>query len=76
MTFIQLLKLTHFLCLMIPIDGHLIQEDEHSCQSKKKAAIQDRPCRSEDRSSQEGGDDGHHPTTSIPLTKKKKNHWI
>ena len=53
------------LCLITPI-GHLIQEEEHSCQSKKKAAIQDRPCRTKDRSSQEGGDDGNHPTTIHP----------
>jgi len=58
---------------MIPIDGHLIQEDEHSCQSKKKAAIRDRPCRSEDRSSQEGGDDGHPLATSIPLTERRRS---
>ena len=29
--------------------------------TKQEAAIRDHVCRSEDRSSQEGGDDGHHP---------------
>ena len=38
---------------------------------KQKAAIQDQICRSEDRSSQEGGDDGHHLATSIPLVEEK-----
>jgi len=61
---------------MTSIDGHSILEDEHSCQSKNKVAVPDRPCRFEDRSSQEGGDDGNHPATYIPLTMKKKKHWI
>jgi len=52
--------------LITPTDGHLIQEDEHSYQSKKKAVIRDRPCRSKDRSSLEGGDDGNHPATIHP----------
>jgi len=34
--------------------------------TKQEAAIRDQVCRSEDRSSQEGGDDGHHPATSSP----------
>ena len=39
--------------------------------TKQEAAIrdQDQECTSEDRSSQEGGDDGHHPATTIPLAK-------
>jgi len=37
----------------------------------QKAAIRDQVCRSEDRSSQEGGYDGHHPATFIPLVEKK-----
>ena len=60
---------------MTPIDGHLIQEDEHSCQNKNKVDVRDRAYRSEDRSSQEGGDDGNHPATYIPIIMKKK-HWI
>jgi len=44
---------------------------------KQEAAIRDQICRSVDRSSQEGGDDGHHPATSIALAmKKKKKQWI
>jgi len=45
---------------------------------KQEAAIRDQICRSEDKSSQEGGDDGHHPAISIPLAmkKKKKKQWI
>jgi len=43
---------------------------------KQEAAIRDQICRSEDRSSQEEGDDGHHPATSIPLAMKKKKQWI
>jgi len=39
--------------------------------TKQEAAIRDQICRSEDRSSQEGGDDGHHPATSIPLVEEK-----
>ena len=39
--------------------------------AKQEAAIQDQVYRSEDRSSQEGGDDGHHPATSIPLVEEK-----
>jgi len=57
---------------MTPIDGHLIQEDEHSCQSKNKVIVRDRPCRSEDRSSQEGGDDGYHPATIHPHNNKEE----
>jgi len=63
--FLQLLKLTHLICLMTPIDGHLILEDEHSFQTKNKAVVEDQPCRSEDKTSQEGGDDGNHPATYI-----------
>jgi len=70
------LKLTHPICLMTSIDGHLILEDEHSCQSKNTAVVRDRPCRYEDRSSQEGEDDGNYPATYITLTMKKKKHWI
>jgi len=33
--FYTTLQLTHLLCLMIPIDGRLIREDEHSFQSKR-----------------------------------------
>jgi len=33
--FIQQLKLTYLLCLINPINGRLIWEDEHSCQSKR-----------------------------------------
>ena len=39
--------------------------------TKQEAAIRDQVCRSEDRSSQEGGDDGHHPATVIPLVEEK-----
>ena len=39
--------------------------------TKQEAAIRDQICRSEDRSSQEGGDDGHHPATFILLVKEK-----
>ena len=39
--------------------------------TKQEAAIRDQVCRSEDRSSQEGGDDGHHPATLIPLVEEK-----
>jgi len=42
--------------------------------TKQEAAILDQVCRSENRSSQEGGDDGHHPATAIPLAEEK--HWI
>ena len=44
--------------------------------TKQEAAIRDQVCRSEDRSFQEGGDDGHHPATSIPLVEEKKKRWI
>ena len=39
--------------------------------AKQEAVIQDQVCRSEDRSSQEGGDDGHHPATSFSLVQEK-----
>ena len=39
--------------------------------TKQEDAIRDQVCRSEDRSSQEGGDDGHHPATFIPLVEEK-----
>jgi len=39
--------------------------------TKQEAAIRDQICRSEDRSSQERGDDGHHPATLIPLVEEK-----
>jgi len=39
--------------------------------TKQEAAIRDQVCRSEDRSSQEGGDDRHHPATAIPLAEEK-----
>jgi len=39
--------------------------------AKQEAAIRDQVCRSEDRSSKEGGDDGHHPATLIPLVEEK-----
>jgi len=39
--------------------------------TKQEAVIRDQVCRSEDRSSQEGGDDGNHPATFIPLVEKK-----
>jgi len=61
---------------MTPRDGHLIQEDEHSCQSKNKAAVRDRPCRSEDRSSQEGGDDGNYPATIHPLNNEEEEEAL
>jgi len=61
---------------MFTVDGHLIQEDEYSCKLKNKAAIRDRLCRSEDRSSREGGDDGHHPATYIPLLMTRTKPWI
>ena len=48
---------------MTPIEGHLIQDDEPSFQSKNKVVVRGQTCRSEDRSSQEGGDDGNHPAT-------------
>ena len=37
---------------------------------KQEAAIRDQVWRSEDVSSQERGDDGHHPATTIPLGSK------
>ena len=39
--------------------------------AKQEAAIRDQVRKSEDRSSQEGGDDGHHPATFIPLVEEK-----
>jgi len=39
--------------------------------TKQEAAIRDQVCRSEDKSSQEGGDDGHHPAITIPLAEEK-----
>ena len=39
--------------------------------TKQEAAIRDQVCRSEDRSSQEGGDDGHHLATLIPQVEEK-----
>ena len=59
---IQLLQLTHLICLMTHRDGHLILEDEPSFQNKNKAVVRDQTCRSEDKSSQEGGDDGRGPS--------------
>ena len=44
--------------------------------SKQEAAIQDRRCGSEDRFSQEGGDDRHHPATYIPLLMTTTKPWI
>jgi len=41
-------------------------EDEPNFQSRNKAAARDQTCRSEDRSSQEGGDDGNLPATHNP----------
>ena len=38
--------------------------------TKQEATIRDQVCKFEDRSSQEGGDDGHHPATTIPLRSK------
>ena len=38
---------------------------------KQEVVIRDQVCRSVDRSSQEGGDDGHHPATTIPLAEEK-----
>jgi len=39
---------------------------------KQEAAIQDHICRSEDRFSQEGEDDGHHPAINIHLPSHEK----
>jgi len=51
---------------MTPTNGHLIQEDEHSFQSKNKVVVRDQPCRYEDRSSQEGGDNDRAPSHTQP----------
>ena len=37
--------------------------------TKQEAAIRDQVSKSEDRSFPEGGDDGHHPATTIPQAK-------
>jgi len=58
---------------MTPINGHLILEDKHSCQSRNKVVVQDQPCRSEDRSSQEGGDDGKLPSLIQPYNKEDED---
>jgi len=51
-------------------DSHrLIFDPGGQILTKQEAAIRDQECKSEDRSSQEGGDDGHHPATTIPLAK-------
>ena len=39
--------------------------------AKQEAAIRDQVCRSKDKSSQERGDNGHHPATLIPLVEEK-----
>jgi len=57
---------------MTSIDGHLILEDENSFQSRNKAVVQDKPCRSEDRSFQEGGDDGNCPTSHNHIIRRMK----
>ena len=74
--FTQLLKLTHLICLMTHRDEHLILEDEPSFQNRNKVVVRDQTCRSKDRSSQEGGDDGNHPATYIHIMMMKKKHWI
>ena len=61
---------------MTPIEEHLIQEDEHNCQSKNKVVVRDQPCRSEDKTSQEGGDDRNHPATYIHIMMMNEKHWI
>ena len=68
-------NLSH-VCLMFTVDWHLIMEDDHSCQSRNNATVRDQPYRSEDRTSQEGGDDGNHPATYIHIMMMKKKHWI
>jgi len=44
--------------------------------SKQEAVIRDQPYGYEDRFSQEGGDDGHHPATYIPLLMTRRKPWI
>jgi len=58
---------------MTPIDGHSILEDDHSFQSRNKADVQDQPCRYEDRSSHEGGDDGKSPNHTQPHNKEDED---
>ena len=47
-------------------------EDEHSFQSRNKVVVRDQPCRFEDRSSKEGGDDGNRPATHNPIIRRMK----
>jgi len=58
---------------MSPKNGHLILEDEHSFQSRDKAVVRDQPCRSEDRFSQEGGDDDKAPNHTQPHNKEDED---
>ena len=58
---------------MIPTNGHLILEDEHSFQSRNKVVVRDQPCRSEDRSSQERRDDGRAPSHTQPHNKEDED---
>jgi len=57
---------------MISIDRHLILEDEHSFKSRNKAVVQDQPCKSEDKYSKEGGDDGTSSLTQ-PYNKEDED---
>ena len=58
---------------MTPTNGHLIQEDELSFQSRNKAVVQYQPCRSKDKSSQEGGDDGRVLNHTQPHNKEDED---
>jgi len=58
---------------MTPKNSHLILEDEHSFQSMNKTVVRDQPCRSKDRSSQEGGDDGRTLNHTHPHNKEDED---
>jgi len=57
---------------MTPTNGHCILEDENSFQIRNKVVVRDQPCRLEDRSSQEGEDDGNPSATQNPIIRRMK----
>ena len=58
---------------MFTVDWHLILEDEHSCQNRNKVVVRDQPCKSEDKLSQEEGDDGRASSHTQPHNKEDEN---
>ena len=58
---------------MTPTKGHLILEDAYSFQSRNKVVVRDQPCRSEDRSSQEGKDDVRAASHTLPHKKEDED---